>query len=34
MHYYFADKAELITYCVRQYKAECVTRYDEIVEDV
>jgi AcrR family transcriptional regulator len=31
VHYYFADKAELITYCVRQYKAECVTRYDEIV---
>jgi AcrR family transcriptional regulator len=32
VHYYFADKIELITYCVRQYKAECVTRYDEIVE--
>jgi AcrR family transcriptional regulator len=32
VHYYFADKAELITYCVRQYKAECVTRYDELVE--
>ena len=32
VHYYFADKAELIAYCVRQYKAECVTRYDEIVE--
>ena len=32
VHYYFADKVELITYCVRQYKAECVTRYDEIVE--
>src|SRR5919112_6091210 len=31
VHYYFADKAELITYCVRQYKAECVTRYDQIV---
>ena len=31
LHYYFADKAELITYCVRQYKAECVTRYDAIV---
>ena len=28
LHYYFADKFELITYCVRQYKAECVTRYD------
>jgi AcrR family transcriptional regulator len=31
LHYYFADKFELITYCVRQYKAECVTRYDGIV---
>ena len=31
LHYYFADKSELITYCVRQYKAECVTRYDAIV---
>src|SRR5690349_19324253 len=31
VHYYFADKVELITYCVRQYKAECVTRYDDIV---
>ena len=31
LHYYFSDKFELITYCVRQYKAECVTRYDGIV---
>jgi AcrR family transcriptional regulator len=31
LHYYFADKFELITYCVRQYKAECVKRYDSIV---
>jgi len=31
LHYYFSDKIELITYCVRQYKAECVTRYDSIV---
>ena len=31
LHYYFRDKIELITYCVRQYKAECVTRYDNIV---
>src|SRR5579863_2709987 len=31
LHYYFADKFELITYCVRQYKAECVTRYDSIL---
>jgi AcrR family transcriptional regulator len=31
LHYYFADKFELITYCVRQYKAECVRRYDAVV---
>ncbi|MET9911920.1 TetR/AcrR family transcriptional regulator [Streptomyces sp. NPDC006476] len=31
LHYYFRDKVELITFCVRQYKAECVTRYDQIV---
>jgi len=32
VHYYFANKAELISYCVRYYKAQCVTRYDEIVD--
>jgi AcrR family transcriptional regulator len=32
LHYYFADKQDLITHCVRQYEAACVTRYDEIVE--
>lgn len=31
LHYYFTDKVDLITYCVKQYKAECVKRYDEIV---
>jgi len=31
LHYYFTDKVELITYCVRQYKAICVQRYDQIV---
>ena len=31
LHYYFTDKVELITYCVRQYKAICVQRYDRIV---
>jgi AcrR family transcriptional regulator len=31
LHYYFSDKFELITHCVRQYKAECVTRYDSVV---
>ena len=31
LHYYFADKFELISYCVRQYKTRCVRRYDTIV---
>lgn len=31
VHYYFENKIELITYCVRYYKAQCVTRYDELV---
>jgi AcrR family transcriptional regulator len=31
LHYYFSDKVDLITESVRQYKAHCVTRYDEIV---
>jgi AcrR family transcriptional regulator len=31
LHYYFADKFELISYCVRQYKTRCVQRYDAIV---
>ena len=31
LHYYFADKVELILHCVRRYKADCVTRYDELV---
>jgi AcrR family transcriptional regulator len=34
LHYYFADKFELITYCVRKYKATCVTRYDAIMATV
>ncbi|GAA4694511.1 TetR/AcrR family transcriptional regulator [Nocardioides conyzicola] len=33
VHYYFADKLELIVYCVRYYKARCVTRYDAVVDD-
>jgi TetR/AcrR family transcriptional regulator, transcriptional repressor of bet genes len=32
VHYYFSNKEELITYCVRYYKRTCVTRYDAIVE--
>ncbi len=31
VHYYFRDKFELIIYCVRYYKARCVTRYDAVV---
>ena len=31
LHYYFMDKVDLITHCVKQYKSECVKRYDEIV---
>jgi TetR/AcrR family transcriptional repressor of bet genes len=33
VHYYFANKTELITHCVRYYKAQCVTRYDQIVAE-
>lgn len=33
LHYYFNDKIDLITYCVRDYKAKCVKRYDEITAD-
>ncbi len=33
VHYYFRDKTELIVYGVRQYKAQCVTRYDDVVAD-
>ena len=33
VHYYFKDKLELIVYCVRYYKAQCVTRYDAVVSD-
>ena len=33
LHYYFADKVELITYCVRRYKAACVQRYEGLMAD-
>ncbi|MDP9221393.1 MAG: TetR/AcrR family transcriptional regulator [Actinomycetota bacterium] len=33
LHYYFRDKIELITFCVRRYKEHCVTRYEEIVAE-
>ena len=34
VHYYFKSKVELIVHCVRHYKAQCVTRYDEVVVSV
>lgn len=30
LHYYFTDKVDLISFCVRHYKAKCVTRYDQV----
>jgi AcrR family transcriptional regulator len=33
LHYYFADKVDLITHCVTEYKARCIERYDQIVAD-
>ena len=33
LHYYFSDKVDLITHCVKHYKTVCVRRYDEIVAD-
>jgi AcrR family transcriptional regulator len=33
LHYYFTDKVDLITHCVKQYKAVCILRYDQIVAD-
>ena len=30
LHYYFHDKIDLIVCSVRQYKARCVTRYDQV----
>jgi AcrR family transcriptional regulator len=32
-HYYFSDKVDLIAYCVKNYKAECVARYDQLIVD-
>jgi AcrR family transcriptional regulator len=33
LHYYFRDKVDLILCSVRQYKAQCVTRYDRVTAD-
>lgn len=31
LHYYFADKRDLIIHAVRQYEAVCITRYDDVI---
>jgi AcrR family transcriptional regulator len=33
LHYYFTDKVDLILCSVRQYKARCVTRYDQAIAE-
>src|ERR1700688_277550 len=33
LHYYFSDKVDLITCCVRLYKSRCVTRYDSVIAE-
>jgi TetR/AcrR family transcriptional regulator, transcriptional repressor of bet genes len=32
LHYYFADKLELVSYSITYYKMRCLSRYDEVVE--
>lgn len=32
LHYYFQDKNDLLQHCVRQYKSDCATHYDDIVD--
>lgn len=33
LHYYFADRLELIAHCVHLYKAECIASYDDVLRD-
>jgi TetR/AcrR family transcriptional regulator, transcriptional repressor of bet genes len=33
VHYYFEDKHDLIVYCIREYNAVCVRRYDGVVAE-
>jgi TetR/AcrR family transcriptional regulator, transcriptional repressor of bet genes len=33
VHYYFEDKHDLIVYCVRRQKSDCVRRYDGVIAD-
>ncbi len=32
LHYYFADKLELVSYSITYYKMRCVSRYDGVVD--
>lgn len=32
VHYYFADKTDLIMHCVQLYKRQCVRRYDVVTD--
>ncbi|WP_231855489.1 TetR/AcrR family transcriptional regulator [Tsukamurella pseudospumae] len=31
LHYYFADRLELIAHCVHLYKSECIASYDDVL---
>jgi TetR/AcrR family transcriptional regulator, transcriptional repressor of bet genes len=31
LHYYFADKLELVIYSITYYKMRCITRYDQVM---
>ncbi len=31
LHYYFADRLDLIAHCVHLYKAECIASYDDVL---
>jgi TetR/AcrR family transcriptional regulator, transcriptional repressor of bet genes len=33
LHYYFADKLELVIYSITYYKIRCITRYDRVMEE-
>ena len=33
LHYYFADKLELVIYSITYYKMRCITRYDRVMEE-
>jgi AcrR family transcriptional regulator len=32
LHYYFADRMDLIAHCVHLYKAECIASYDDVLQ--